>query len=340
MTLLDEIHVTSCEQERTLALYLGDLAAIPRREAVDLLVISAFPDDYGPTSASLVGALHRAGLSVAALARHKAVDLRRFSSCWLSEEIPESVAPFRRLLCFEPLVRGTAPEVVGDVFRSLIPFCAGTPPIRQIAMPILAAGDQRESPVGMLNALVEAAVHWFSIGLPLTRIKIVIRAGGEEHALAAAFRGHKAHFNAASAPAAKTPRFDAFLSYSHKDKAAADHLLSAMRQARPSLRLFVDRLDLQAGAAWQQHIFEALDDCRKVISLLSPAYLESKVCKEEFNVALFRHRESLNGVLVPIFLQSADLPTYMKLIQAIDVREGDVRILDSSVSAIIDSVLR
>jgi hypothetical protein len=39
------------------------------------------------------------------------------------------------------------------------------------------------------------------------------------------------------------------------------------------------------------------------------------VCKEEFNIALFRHRESEGGVLLPIYLYTAELPTYMKLIQ-------------------------
>ena len=77
------------------------------------------------------------------------------------------------------------------------------------------------------------------------------------------------------------------------------------------------------GAAWQQRLFEALDDCRKVIALLSPGYLSSKVCKEEYNIALFRHRESRDGVLLPVYLRTTELPTYMKLIQFEDAREGE-----------------
>jgi len=38
---------------------------------------------------------------------------------------------------------------------------------------------------------------------------------------------------------------------------------------------------------------------------------------------MFRHRESKEGVLLPVYLFTAELPTYMKLLQYDDVREGD-----------------
>src|SRR6185503_21273459 len=105
-------------QPRRVELYLGDLAAIPKEQAVDLLVLSAFPDDYAPTPTSLIGALDRRSLSVRELATHKAVDLREAFSCWLSAELDRDHPNlgFRQLLCFEPLTRGAPPELVGDVF--------------------------------------------------------------------------------------------------------------------------------------------------------------------------------------------------------------------------------
>lgn len=98
---------------------------------------------------------------------------------------------------------------------------------------------------------------------------------------------------------------------------------AVLRSRRPGLRIFVDRLELRTGAAWQQHIFDSLEESRKVICVFSPEYLASKVCKEEFNIALFRHREAADGVILPVYLLSAALPTYMKLVQYEDVREGD-----------------
>ena len=37
----------------------------------------------------------------------------------------------------------------------------------------------------------------------------------------------------------------------------------------------------------------------------------------------FRHREAADGILIPLYLYTAELPTYMKLFQYEDVREGD-----------------
>src|SRR5262249_14831551 len=129
MELIDTVAVRYQGNERQVMLFVGDLARIPEREAVDLLVVSAFPDNYVPTRTSLIGALARAGVSVFDLALDKEVDLRSFSSCWLSRAIERSGIHFRRVLCFEPGYRGRAPEVVGDIFRSVVPFTTGKPPI-------------------------------------------------------------------------------------------------------------------------------------------------------------------------------------------------------------------
>lgn len=147
MQLIDTVTVRYEGHERSVMLFVGNLAKLPESEAVDALIVSAFPDDYTPTDTSLIGALDCQGVSVASLSRDKEVDLRRFSSCWLSRPLGQKDVHFRRVLCFEPAHRGPAPEVVGDIFRSIVPFATGDPPIAQVAMPLLASGDQWE-PVG------------------------------------------------------------------------------------------------------------------------------------------------------------------------------------------------
>jgi len=125
--------------------------------------------------------------------------------------------------------------------------------------------------------------------------------------------------------------FDVFVSYSHNNKTEVDDLVKELWSRRPNLRVFVDRLELRPGTAWQQHIFESTDQSRKVICAFSPDYLASKICKEEFNIALFRHRDATDGVLLPLCLYSAELPTYMKLLHYEDVREGNrAKIVQSS----------
>jgi hypothetical protein len=130
--------------KKRIELYQGDLTYVSRNEGFDLLVVSAFPYDYTPTITSLIGALHRQGLSVAKLSIIKDVDLRASFSCWLSHEFkPDDYGlQFRRILCFEPLVRGRPPELVGDIFRALTPILAERPDIKKVALPVVAAGDQ------------------------------------------------------------------------------------------------------------------------------------------------------------------------------------------------------
>jgi hypothetical protein len=76
MKLLDSIRIEQSGVNRSIKLFVGDLSAIPPTEAVDLLIVSASPNNYEPSWSSLIGALDRRGISVEALSKKKAVDLR------------------------------------------------------------------------------------------------------------------------------------------------------------------------------------------------------------------------------------------------------------------------
>ena len=327
MELLETILVGAGDRERRIGLYHGDLTQIPPDEAVDLLVVSAFQNDYLPTPTSVIGALARAGISVAELARDKAEDLREEYGCWLSKPIDDGHG-FRRVLCFEPASRGSPPEVVGDIFRCLVPVIEGGEDISSIAMPLVASGDARWPRDEMFKPLIEAAIHWLELGLRLDVIKVVERSRDKAEALRQTLTRLKLEYEGRGLlpGAGRLPdvaAYDVFLSYSHNDQAAADFLAGELRADESRPRVFHDMLSIDPGASWQQDIWEALEVCRKVVALYSPTYLTSKVCQEEYAIARLRHRNE-GGVLVPLYLTTAaKLPAYIEILNYIDCRERD-----------------
>ncbi|HSE17696.1 MAG TPA: toll/interleukin-1 receptor domain-containing protein [Pyrinomonadaceae bacterium] len=325
MILLDTLTVYYGSEERLIELYKGDLTDLKPEEAVDVLVVSAFPNDYIPTPTSLIGALYRKGVSVEQLARSKAVDLRQTFSCWMSQDVvaPSSGIQFKRILCFESSWRGTPPSVVGDIFRALAPLLGGEPPISTVAMPIVASGDQGYGISEMLPPLIDGAVHWMALGLPLKRLKIVAHSDFQAAEARELFAELKKKHLTPPFESKQDSKYDVFISYAHEDMNAATLIAQELQSLEPSIRIFMDRMSLNIGAAWQPEIFEAIDACRKVLVLFSPSYLSSKVCKEEFNIAWVRGREADEDCVFPVYLYSASLPTYMKYRLYIDCREGD-----------------
>lgn len=337
MALMDVIIVDCHGQPRRIELHHGDLSDLVPEDAVDLLILSAFPNDYIPTPTSLIGALFRKGVSVQTLSVHKAVDLRNAFSCWLSLPVKatDPGIQFKRILCFEPLVRGSPPEVVGDIFRALAPFLADDPPIRTAAMPVVAAGDQGYTVATMLEPLIEAAVNWLGIGLPLETLKIFSYSDADAREAATVFGQLKTKFSPPQRTL-KSFKHDVFISYSRKDSVAGEKIAFCLKQA--GKKVYIDVLSLQKGAAWQSNIFTALDDCARVVALYSPDYIQSKICQEEFNIALFRTRKEESQIIFPIYWKSTELPSYMELLNFVDCREAKKESLSEACLYLLSSL--
>jgi len=331
---LDEILIATGAEPRRIGLYQGDLTAAAPGGHADLLLVSAFPDDYAPTVGSLIGGLHRAGLSVEQLAKDKAYDLRVNFGCWLSQPLsglPAGLA-FDRLLCFEPHHRGAPPEVVGDVFRSLAPFVF-TEEIRSVASPLLSSGDMGEDDAVMLRETVRAAAQWMSKGLPVEALSIVVRPEKDTCALEEEFGLLKTELAPLAPEKVVDWPYDLFVSYAHQDQELVLRAVRDLTSTRPGIKIFLDQYELDHGAAWQQQIYDALAGCRRIAAFFSPAYLASKMCQEEYLMARIRHREE-EGVLFPLFLFDAKLPLHYCDIQYRDCREGDSAKLRAAVETL------
>lgn len=59
----------------------------------------------------------------------------------------------------------------------------------------------------------------------------------------------------------------------------------------------------------------------RVVTFLSPAYLESPACVEQYNIALCCKRAMRRELLAPFYIETVDsMPTYMALVQYADCR--------------------
>ena len=183
MQILNEIEIQHPSNGKALIQLLqGDLSAIPKEHAADILVISAYPGSYIPVPNTLIAALDKKGLIVKDLAAHKSADLRDQLGCWLSEPLnkeQQAQFNFKKILCFEPWHQPAEKiAVVGNIFRCINTF-AFSDSNNVIAMPVLASGQQKVSYEKMLPALLDNSIFWLENGLPLTCIKLVLHSDAQ-----------------------------------------------------------------------------------------------------------------------------------------------------------------
>jgi TIR domain len=371
---MDTLGAVSMPLGGRLELSSGDLAALGPGDGCDLIVLSAFPGDYTPTAGSLIGALSRRGLGVAQFARDPEFDLRASTSCWLSRPIPgaRGTFGFNRLLCYEPRTPAVAATAVGDVFRALVPFVGPPTGIRDVAMPLVASGYQARPREEMLSAILSAAEHWMSFGLPLDRLRVVIRETTPARPLVRVFESFAkaARVRRSGAPsrplmptgadaessrrpaggslrrtdeiAVSEQRLSAgrgrtvFVSYARADgRDVVDEIRSHLSAVAPDLRTLIDVVDIDVGAYWQTRIAELIESSDKVLVIVTDGFWRSKNCLEEYNMALLLHKERPAGVLFPIYARSCQLPLHLRAINYVDCREADRVLLQKACNQLV-----
>lgn len=316
-------HVDRLGSEKVITLLQGDLSVPP--PDIDVLIVSAFPNDYAATPRSLIGALARAGISVWHLSKDKELDLRSEFSFWLSKPVTVSGRPFR-VLCLESGWRGSPPEIADDVFRALATSTLDDVKKAVVAMPIIGAGDQGFSIEQMLPVIMESAAGWLRRGLRVSEIRIVVRPDKAERAVPvfeATFEKGRALAAGRRSLRPHEQGCDVFLSYSHKDEALARAALDAIKAVKPDANVFFDRSTLAAGDSWLLKIAESLDDAKRVLALYTPDYWSSTWCQDEFVAAFTRQRETGESLLFPVHLKTVNVPYLFRSLQYTDCREAD-----------------
>ncbi|XP_065058675.1 uncharacterized protein LOC135686383 isoform X2 [Rhopilema esculentum] len=346
LLLKEKIQVETNHGPCEIHLNFGSITKLDKKDKVDVLVVSAFPGDYSPTPTSVIGALQRdLKISVRNLSKDKEEDHRRLFSCWWSKPLAKEYS-YGRILCFEGSFKKNSrpPMVVGEVFRCLISMCKEKD--IKVIMPLLASGDQGYSQQMMLRLIVEAAVHWMKIGLPLKVLKIVVYdrnlGGVDKHPLLSYFRELKVKWDEIMAKENEEPEvhpieYDVYLSYNNADQQLANVVTESLKETNNSIRIFTKHQTLNQNVSWQEEIYKVMVASARVITILSPRFLDDEACLEQYNIALCCTRNMKRDYLAPFYTDSIDdMPTYMCLIQYVDCRPADYDKISQACKSVTD----
>lgn len=304
MQIIERFPIRSLSNhERYLEICIGDVT--DSSTPVDILCVSAFPNDYTPISHGIIGALDAKGISIARLAQDKAEDMRPTWHCWVSREQDHAI---RRVLCFEHRYTagsGAARPIadqVGDVFRTIRETVLGQETVERtssdvvldrVRIPLLATGDQGEDRLNMVDAIIRQAYLSLAGELPVRCVQFVLREG---HPILPKLMVHigraieTARAEAFETPAGGSHEFDYFISYRHDNKDRVDPVIDALRKARRELRLFIDREQLSPGRFWKADLMHGLARSAQALCFITDAYPESPECMDEFHASVCMSR--------------------------------------------------
>jgi hypothetical protein len=244
-------------------------------------------------------------------------------------------------------------EITDDLFRALVPYLSTDFANASVAMPIIGAGDQQNSPVAMMKSILDAAIKWIERGLKLRNLKIVAHSRATANQVLEVFTEQQRKYATQSAQSftnpehkdikggamiAPEPEYDVFISYCHSDQNAARKLCDAIKRYQPSARIFLDTSNLVPGASWMTRIAQSLDRSRRVIALYTPDYWSSDSCMEEFAATVLRQKDSKQIILFPIYFRESSIPYLFRTLQYVDCREADETKMDQACASLSNTL--
>ncbi|XP_046575713.1 uncharacterized protein LOC124283733 [Haliotis rubra] len=332
----DSIQLKTALGTSEIQLLIGDITQLQQNEAVDIVMVSAAQGSYlsGEFSVSthqtLMGALSRnLKISVQELSKDKELDLRTNFHCWVSKPLPHNV-PYRRLVCFERVHgsgNGTTAQQISTMFRAMTPIFNNED--TTVITSLLATGSQGQSRVSVLRAMVDGACHWIKAGLPLRCLKIVLYASNpynlskKDSEAVKLFKDLKQVWGSSNLTQPEEDQsIDVFISHSSHDNHWADTVATQLTEIHPGLKVYKQQLQFSANEVWQENVFHVMMQSVRIVTILTPAYVESQECLEQFNIALCVDRLSAHHQIYPMYVETvACLPTYMQLVQYVECRE-------------------
>ena len=113
----------------------------------------------------------------------------------------------------------------------------------------------------------------------------------------------------------KQKRVSVFLSYSRKNTDFTIKLAADLRKA--NLKTWRDAENIPAGANWDREIEKAIKDCTHVILISTPSSVEFENVLDEISLAINKGKP-----VIPVMLETCDLPMRVHRAQWVDFRSG------------------
>lgn len=150
--------------KKKIRIQIGDICT--SSESFDILVCSAFKNDYIPTPRSLIGSLlFKKNISVQNLAQNPSIDFKAFG-CWLSQPTSSN---FHRIACVELIdyhqrqstaATNTILKSSFATFRFLLEQAnIHGIPVKSVALPILGTGNQNIEVCFVIPPLIQQCLN-------------------------------------------------------------------------------------------------------------------------------------------------------------------------------------
>ena len=103
--------------------------------------------------------------------------------------------------------------------------------------------------------------------------------------------------------------YDVFISYAHEDKELARELLEFLENN--GCKVCFHQRDFMAGESVMENILEAVYTSKRVLCLVTPNFLQSRYCLDEFNIAQTRNVELKKRRLIIVKYEEFDIGAQM-----------------------------
>lgn len=283
--------------QKTIRVMCGDVT--DHSEQVDLLVCSAFKNDYVPTYTSLIGSLYwNCGISVEDLSHNPALNLKDLG-VWVSKPIENSF--MQRIACVEILdYYGQA--ITADQLRSLydtlffaVKKCSMLGyPVKTLAMHVLGTGDQNIELEKSLMSLLIECLSAFQTIKELRTVILFNRREDRSRIIAEIIRKNSSGITSNMA----------FISYSHHDIGFANLIANGLEEN--GIKPWIDHKMIR-NPDFAEDIAKGISESKAFLLLVSPASMESDDVYNEFCTAI--HYSKCAGLkIIPVILKHTPYP--------------------------------